>query len=195
MSETATIPQPKKPRISVGLALILIAVVAVLGMLGWGLRETNKTQPIVGEQSRKFEMVFYNGYEWENKMIADLGEMEGNIVVLNFWASWCAQCRDESALFERAYRQYEQDGVVFLGIAYADVEPKSREYMEEFSITFPNAPDLRSAISDEYKITGVPETYIIDREGNITFAKEGAVTETELYTQLVALTGVDRSGE
>ena len=140
-------------------------------------------------------MTFFEGYEWQNKTAADLDELDGNIVVLNFWASWCIQCRDESALFEQAWRQYEDDGVIFLGIAYVDIEPKSREYMEEFSITFPNAPDLRSAISDTYRITGVPETYIIDREGTITFTKEGALTADELYTELAALTGVDHSGD
>lgn len=195
MSDATPSPTPARRRISPGIALVFIAIVAILAMLGWGLRETNKTQPVSGEQARKFQMAFFEGFEWQEKTVADLDEMEGNIVVLNFWASWCIQCRDESALFEQAWRQYQDDGVLFLGIAYVDIEPKSREYMEEFSITFPNAPDLRSAISDAYRITGVPETYIIDRDGTITFTKEGALTADELYTELTALTGVDHSGE
>jgi cytochrome c biogenesis protein CcmG/thiol:disulfide interchange protein DsbE len=193
MSEITSGPPAKKRTLSVGTILIFVAVVAVLGMLGWGLLETNKTQPVVGEKVRKFQMSFFNGYEWQDKTIADINDMAGNVIVLNFWASWCVQCRDETALFEQAWREYQDDGVIFVGVAYVDVEPKSIEYMQQFEVTFPNAPDLRSAISDLYKITGVPETYIIDQEGNVVFTKEGAVTETELYTQLAALTGKNYS--
>ena len=193
MSEMATTPPAKKRPLSLGTILIFVAVITVLGMLGWGLRETNKTQPVVGEQVRKFQMNFFDGYEWQDKSVASIDDMSGKVIVLNFWASWCVQCRDETALFEQAWREYQEDGVIFVGVAYVDVEPKSIEYMEEYEVTFPNAPDLRSAISDLYKITGVPETYIIDQEGNVVFTKEGAVTETELYTQLAALTGKNYS--
>ena len=193
MSDVVTASPEKKRTLSTGAILIFVAVVAVLGMLGWGLRETNKTQPVVGDSVRKFEMSFFNGYEWEGKSFATIDDMTGQVIVLNFWASWCVQCRDETALFEQAWQQYKDDGVIFLGVAYIYVEPKSLEYMEEYAVTFPNAPDLRSAISDLYKITGVPETYIIDQEGNVVFTKEGALTETELYTQLAALTGKNYS--
>ena len=59
---------------------------------------------------------------------------------------------------------------MFVGIAYADTERKSLDFIDEFGITYPNGPDLRTVISEEYRITGVPETFVIDRNGNIVTA-------------------------
>ncbi len=81
---------------------------------------------------------------------------------------------------EDTWRAYKDDGVVFLGVAYVDVEPKSIGYLEEFDITYPNGPDLRSSVSSKYEITGVPETFFIDREGKISHIQIGPVNETML---------------
>ena len=181
-------PEPTGRRLlSSGRILIGITVLVFLGMVGWRLRQTSMTQPVRGDKAPSVEMSFFPGYDWDGKTAVSLDDMRGNIVVLNFWASWCVQCRDETALFEQAWQEYRGDGVVFLGIAYVDVEPNSIRYMKDFGVTFPNAPDLRSAASDAYRITGVPETYIIDRDGTIVFTKEGPVYEAELRGVLADL--------
>jgi cytochrome c biogenesis protein CcmG/thiol:disulfide interchange protein DsbE len=100
--------------------------------------------------------------------------------VLNFWASWCVECRIEADLLEETWKEYRDAGVVFLGVAYIDVEPKSLEYLEEFNITYPNAPDLRSEISSKYDITGVPETFFIDQAGEVVHIQLGPVNGTML---------------
>jgi len=61
--------------------------------------------------------------------------------------------------------------VVFLGVAWTDTEKKSLGYIERFGITYPNGPDLGTRISQAYRTTGVPETYIIDRDGNLAYVK------------------------
>jgi cytochrome c biogenesis protein CcmG/thiol:disulfide interchange protein DsbE len=120
-------------------------------------------------------MEYFNGYEWENRTAADLQDMQGKVVVVNFWASWCVECRVEAHEFERAWQKYRDQGVVFVGIAYADVEPNSIAYMQEFGLTYPHAPDLGTVISADYEITGVPETFIIDKDGMIADVVIGPV--------------------
>ncbi len=158
------------------------AVITVLAVLGWGLMNANATRPEVGQNAPKFDVQFFDGYEWETRSVASLDEMRGRPVVLNFWASWCVECRYETDVLEAAWVKYRDDGVVFLGVAYADVEPKSIAYMEEFNVTFPHAPDLGTAISRDYEITGVPETFFIDKDGVIRHVQIGAVNQQMLDT-------------
>ena len=156
----------------VGIAIIFVVILA-LGMKNAATDRPDDTAP-------DFEMQFFNGYEWENQPVAQLSDYEGRPVVLNFWASWCVECRIEADLLEQTWKDYRDDGVVFLGVAYIDVEPRSLEYLEEFDITYPNAPDLRSQISSKYDITGVPETFFINQDGDVIHIQLGPVNKTML---------------
>lgn len=153
--------------------LMWTGIISLLALLGWGLLQTNATRPEAGQPAPDFDVEFFNGYEWENKPVSDLQDMAGKVIVLNFWASWCVECRLEADLIEQTWRQYAAEDVVFLGIAYADVEPNSIKYLQEFDITYPNAPDLGTDISDTYEITGVPETFFIDKTGEIAHVQIG----------------------
>ncbi len=156
-----------KPPLRWSNILLWTAVIGLLALVGWGLLNSSKTRPEAGQTAPDFELAFYNGYEWEEVSQASLSDMQGHVVVLNFWASWCTPCRMEADLLEASWRKYRDQGVIFLGVTYADVEPKAMDFLQEFSISYPNAPDLRSAISADYEITGVPETFFIDKEGTI----------------------------
>jgi cytochrome c biogenesis protein CcmG/thiol:disulfide interchange protein DsbE len=139
------------------------------------LINANKTRPEAGQVAPDFTVQFFDGYEWQNATSSTLADMEGKVVVLNFWASWCVECRVEADLLEQASRQFANEDVVFLGVAYADVEPNSIKYLEEFDITYPNAPDLGTSISSDYEITGVPETFFIGKDGVIANVVIGPV--------------------
>jgi cytochrome c biogenesis protein CcmG/thiol:disulfide interchange protein DsbE len=119
-----------------------------------------------------------------------LSDFRGKVVVLNFWASWCVPCRDEAPELEAAWEQYRSRGdVVFLGIAYADNGPKSLAFIEEFGLTYLNAPDLGTRISAQYGIQGVPETFIIDQRGNVAEFIYAGVTQTQLSAVIDRLLG------
>ena len=155
--------------------LLWAAVIGILALVGWGLMNANRTRPEAGQAAPGFSVEYFNGYEWEDKPVSSLEDMRGKVVVLNFWASWCVECRVEADLLEQASRQYADQDVVFLGVAYADVEPNSIAYLEEFGITYPNAPDLGTSISNDYEITGVPETFFIGKDGVIADVVIGPV--------------------
>lgn len=73
---------------------------------------------------------------------------------------------------EAAWRYYQPRGdVVFLGVDWTDTEPKAKAYLEKFDITYPNGPDLGTRISQKFRTTGVPETFIIDKDGRLAFLK------------------------
>lgn len=189
---TETVDSTTQPAEKTGNSrIILIAGLAIatliIAILFFGMRKAVIDRP--DDVAPDFEVQFFNGYEWEGATTASLSDFKGHPVVLNFWASWCVECRVEADLLEQTWQKYRDDGVVFLGVAYVDVEPKSIEYLEEYGITYPNAPDLRSSVSDKYDITGVPETFFIDKGGNVVHYQLGPVNQamlTGLIDQMLA---------
>ncbi|KAA3665274.1 MAG: TlpA family protein disulfide reductase [Chloroflexi bacterium] len=168
-------PEAGKSTASPMKIMIWVAILAFVALMGWGLINSSATRPEAGQTAPAFTMEYFNGYEWETRTVADLDEMQGKVVVVNFWASWCVECRVEAHEFEQAWQKYKDQDVVFVGIAYADVEPNSIAYMKEFGLTYPHAPDLGTAISADYEITGVPETFIIGKDGVIADVVIGPV--------------------
>lgn len=184
-------PTQSRPPLRWSNILLWTAVIGLLALVGWGLLNSSKPRPEAGQIAPDFELAFFDGYEWQNLEQASLTDLRGHVVVLNFWASWCTPCRMEADLLEASWQKYQDQGVIFLGVTYADVEPNALDFLEEFNISYPNAPDLRSAISADYEITGVPETFFIDKEGNIAYVHIVPLDETILdgtIDQLLAAT-------
>jgi cytochrome c biogenesis protein CcmG/thiol:disulfide interchange protein DsbE len=175
-----TAEPPQKSSRSLISMIVWIVVLGVLALLGWGLVKSTAPRPEIGQMAPKFNLEFFEGYEWDGKTTASLDDLNGQIVVMNFWASWCVECRAETDDLEAAWQKYADQGVVFLGVAYADVEPNSIAYMKEFGVTFPHAPDLGTRISNDYEITGVPETFIIDQNGEIAHVQIGPINGSTL---------------
>lgn len=115
-----------------------------------------------------------------------LADYRGSPVVINFWSSWCIPCRTEMPLLESTWRRYGND-IHFVGVAYVDTEDAARTFLDEYDVTYPNGLDLGTRISDAYRIKGVPETYFIDREGQVVGVKIGPLTEAELNGWLIQL--------
>jgi len=152
---------PPWGRIVVWGGLAILLVILLLGLLRSGEGPVG-----VGKVAPDFTLTTFDGEEYR------LSDLHGKVVVLNFWASWCKPCEQEAADLETAWRHYApSEEVVFLGVAWTDTEKKSLAYMEKFDITYPNGPDLGTRISQSYRTTGVPETYIIDKDGMLAFVK------------------------
>jgi cytochrome c biogenesis protein CcmG/thiol:disulfide interchange protein DsbE len=116
-----------------------------------------------------------------------LSSLRGKVVVLNIWASWCEPCKEEALVLENGWRTYKERGVVFLGADYIDTEPKAREFIKQFNITYPNGPDVGSNIYRQFRAKGVPETYFIDQQGVIRLVVVGPVNERQLTNTIEEL--------
>jgi cytochrome c biogenesis protein CcmG, thiol:disulfide interchange protein DsbE len=112
--------------------------------------------------------------------------LRGRVVVLNFWGSWCAPCRDEAPYLQALSDEYGDRGVVVLGISYLDTVTGARGFIDEFNLTYLNAPDQEARIANAYAVQGAPETFVIDREGNIALFILGAVDLPENEPRLRA---------
>jgi cytochrome c biogenesis protein CcmG/thiol:disulfide interchange protein DsbE len=153
-------------RISLGVLAAWVGIFALLAILAVGLLRNEEAPVMVGETVPDFTLTTFEGEQIR------LEDLKGKVVVLNFWASWCKPCEEEAADLEAAWRIYQPRGdVVFLGVDYVDTETEARAYLEKFDITYPNGPDLRTKISQAFRIRGVPETYIIDQEGKLAAFK------------------------
>lgn len=102
-----------------------------------------------------------------NQETLSLADLDGKVVVLNFWASWCPPCRFEMPDFEAAWKEYRDQGVVFVGVAVSDSEEDARSFAEETGVTYPIGLDGEGVTSVAYEVTSLPTTVFIDREGRI----------------------------
>lgn len=161
----------RKRGLGPGSILVLLVVVAIAAIVGVALVRQQQSQPTAG-MAPDFTLNTFDGQTLR------LSELRGQIVIINFWASWCGPCRAEAPALESVWQAYRDDGVVVLGVAYADLDADSLAFMDEFGITYPNGPDIGTIISDNlYHIQGVPETFIIDQQGQVDQFIYAAVDE------------------
>ncbi len=170
-------PSPATQRSNPGLVALTIAVLLASVFFSIAFARNSATQPRAGA-APAFELSTFAG---ETLRLVDL---RGRIVVLNFWASWCGPCRVEAPVLQRIHERWQERGVTVLGLAYTDVDRHSLAFIEEFGLTYPNAPDRGNRVSDRYNIQGVPETFVIDRQGNIVHFFYAAVNEAALEAVL-----------
>ena len=171
--------------------LLGLLIVAFFALLAYGL--SNRTTPTgrsgvtrVGKPAPPFSMSLLDGSEFRSEDYA------GIPLVINFWASWCPPCRDESPGFERVWRKYQNEGVQFVGVNIQDTKEEAARYAEEFALTFPNGLDPDGKITVEYGVIGLPVTFFIGANGLVEGRWVGAVPEDKLEDWTRAL--IDRSG-
>lgn len=158
--------------------VVFVSVLALLGLVAYRMRNSGPLAPGPvgkGQPAPDFTITSFAGETYH------LAELKGQVVVINFWASWCIPCEQEAAALENMWRRYKDQGVIFLGVDYVDTETEAKRFMARFDITYPNGPDLGTRISQSYRIKGVPETYIVDKNGTLAFVKIGPfLSESEI---------------
>ena len=116
----------------------------------------------------------------------DLSELDGQVVVLNFWASWCVPCREEHPALAAAWGRYRERGVVFVGVVFEDGPESALVFADELGSDWPLATDPSSRTAIAYGVFGIPETFVIAPDGTITAKRVGAVTYEWLTSEIEA---------
>jgi cytochrome c biogenesis protein CcmG/thiol:disulfide interchange protein DsbE len=115
----------------------------------------------------------------------ELASLRGRVVVVNFWASWCIPCRDEAPALETTWQRYQARGVVFVGVNVQDLTPKALEFLKETRASYPNVRDKDNTVYRAYGLTGVPETFFVDRQGRIVRKFPGVVVDPAEWARAV----------
>ena len=102
-----------------------------------------------------------------------LSEYRGDVVMVNFWATWCGPCRQEMPLLDELYSRYERVGFSLLGVNIDDDSRKAMNMVSELGVSFPVLFDARKEVSKLYKVEAMPVTVLIDREGTVRYVHHG----------------------
>lgn len=165
--------------LAVGCAALAIGLIAALFGSGLTHDPNQLPAPLVGKPAPDFDLVTVDGGQR-----VQLGSLRGAVVIVNFWASWCAACQTEEPVLEDAFTRYRDRGVVLLGISFQDSSTDARAYAARNHIPWPLLSDPGSRTGLEYGVTGLPETYFIGPDGRIGQKAAGPVT-TRLVTEEV----------
>lgn len=190
----------------------LIAAVITLPVLAlflWGLSRGDPSvipSPLPGREAPEFtlevmEPVSEAGIDFmvdngdETPRVVSLSDHRGEVVVLNFWASWCLACRDEHRPLSEVAEEYRDRGVVFYGILYNDKPEPARRWIREMGgQSYPTLLDPGTRTAIDYGLYGVPETFFIDREGKVFYKQIGPVTRSLLREKLDQILAADMEG-
>jgi cytochrome c biogenesis protein CcmG/thiol:disulfide interchange protein DsbE len=160
---------------------VVVAVVAMAAAFAGRFGEDPRAvaSPLVGKPapSRDLELLDEDG-------TLSLDEMRGEVVVVNFWASWCVPCRAEHGELSSAAQRYRSEGVTFVGIVYQDTEGAARDFLDRLGRPYVNVSDPGSRAAIDFGLFGVPETFVIDREGIVRTRHAGPVTMEALSASI-----------
>lgn len=100
-----------------------------------------------------------------DELLVSLASLRGKVVLLNFWAAWCQECRSEMPMFERLHREFVAQGLTVMGINAREGVTVIREYAKKLGLTFPLVSDVKGEVNTAYGVIGLPTTFLIARDG------------------------------
>lgn len=178
-------------------AVAIIVVIGLLGLLVWRVVRGEEGSGFVagvrageGPVAPEFALpvIWKHDENWPPKArraLADgtvaLRELRGYPVVLNFWASWCIPCKEEAPELAAAAQRYRGQ-VAFLGVDIQDFTSDARKFMDDVDASYVSVRDGTSKTSASYGLTGLPETFYVDRQGRVVFHSIGAVSKKDIET-------------
>ncbi len=159
--------------------VFIVFMIGLLSGIGSGQPPSPETRSIAerlapakasGQPAPPFTMTRVQG-----KGSISLGDFSGRVVVLNFWASWCAPCRQEAPQLQAVWQSYQGRGVQFLGVDQQDSLSAGVAFQRQLGITYPSVFDPEGKLSTKYGLVGIPSTLIIDGRGRVLYRFLGKI--------------------
>jgi len=166
-------------------AIVVALIVVLIGLLVVRIQAAQrivKTAPVVGASAASHPLATdftLHTWAWWNSDPKSLSQttqaaetihlaaLQGKVVVINFWASWCDPCRAEASTLEAASKHYQSQGVVFVGVDVNDTETPSAAFLKQYHVTYFCGPDQTSTITVGYGVFGLPSTFFVNRQGRV----------------------------
>jgi cytochrome c biogenesis protein CcmG, thiol:disulfide interchange protein DsbE len=162
-------------RLKLGAQALAVGLVALLlALLVWKLAQGSGKEAQIGKPAPDFTL---DRVDAPGKL--QLASLRGKVVVLNFWASWCYPCNQEAPTLQAAAKRWGKR-VVVLGVDVNDPTSDARKFAHKFKLTYPLVHDNHNVTSPKYGLTGLPETFFIDRSGKLVGHVAAAIDTSDL---------------
>jgi len=168
--------------VSVRSSIAVLAVLAVIGLLVYGLVSKGSSGVTVGEVAPTRPLPRLKGGG-----TSSLAQYKGRWVLVNFWASWCGPCKQEAPALERFQHQHGGPKFTVLGIDSRDLSDDGRAFARRYGLSYPQLRDGDGAAAHDYGTTGVPENYLVDPRGKVRWLLRGPVDEEYLQDSVAPL--------
>jgi cytochrome c biogenesis protein CcmG, thiol:disulfide interchange protein DsbE len=162
--------------------LVIAGAVGLIALLAYGVASESPDTQVKGELAPDISLPPLEGGEERS-----LADFRGQVVVLNYWASWCEPCRDESPLLERWHQKISKRNAKVLGVDVLDVTSDAQDFIAQYGLTYPQLRDKDGSTQDDFGVVAYPETFVIDREGRIAATRRGPVDEEFLREHVTPL--------
>jgi cytochrome c biogenesis protein CcmG/thiol:disulfide interchange protein DsbE len=167
--------------VSVRSFFAFLAVIAVVGLLGFGLLSKGSAKIAVGDPVPDRELPVLGGGGQ-----GEIADYRGRWVLVNLWASWCPPCREEAPALER-FHQRRRERLTVLGINVQDNSNDALAFLESYGATYPQLRSVGNERSEAFGSTGVPESFLVDPRGRLALIWRGPVNDRFLAEQVVPL--------
>ncbi len=168
--------------LSVRSSIVVLAVLAAVGLLVYGLASKGNSGIAIGEAVPEAQMQRLEGSGDES-----LANYKGRWVLVNFWASWCVPCRQESPALEEFQREHGGAKFTVLGIDTRDLSGDGQDFVSKYGISYPQLRDGDGASAKDYGTTGVPESFLVDPRGKLRLHAVGPVSTEYLEHEVAPL--------
>jgi cytochrome c biogenesis protein CcmG, thiol:disulfide interchange protein DsbE len=169
---------------------LLTVLAALVALLAYGLVQ-NEPDDSLDDAAARGERAAAPHFELprlEGGGEGSLADYRGQVVVLNFWASWCEPCRKESPLLERWHRRISRGGRgTVLGIDGQDVSSDARAFVRDYELSYPMLHDGPGDLREPFGLLGYPETFVIDTRGRVAAVRRGPVNEEFMCDRVAPL--------
>jgi cytochrome c biogenesis protein CcmG/thiol:disulfide interchange protein DsbE len=153
-------------------SIAVLAVLAVVGLLAFGLLSKGSSRVALGDAAPAPPLPRLTGAD-----DGSLADYRGRWVLVNFWASWCVPCREEAPVLEKFQDRHGGSEFTVLGIDSRDLSGNARAFARRYGLSYPQLRDGDGAVAHEFGTTGVPENFLVDPRGKLRLILVGPVTD------------------